>query len=72
MFKRDNSPLEACSCPSQVQAIALASYKDACVALWFIFIRGSGLRDGDGTHRLTFGVIIFMKMGDLSIRLVLE
>lgn len=63
---------EACSCSSQVQAMALYSFKHACVDLRFVFIPGSGLGDEDSTHRLTFVVIIFMKMGDLSIRLVLE
>lgn len=34
------------NCSSQVDAMALLSYKDTCPALWFIAAHGSGLGEG--------------------------
>lgn len=37
------------NCSSQVDGMALPSYKDTCPALWFIAIHGTGIREG-GAH----------------------
>lgn len=37
------------NCSSQVDAMALPSYKDTCPVFWFIAIHGSGLWE-EGAH----------------------